>query len=80
MGMIERLREYLNNTPKEVIKNDWKEVEEFSNIGPSAKSFIKHMGVFYPDDLPNLLKRPIEEEKYFTGKLETPKFGVFFYI
>ena len=38
--MIEELKQHLKNTPKEQLKKEWEEVNEYSNIGPSALKFI----------------------------------------
>lgn len=33
------LKEYFNNTPKEIILKEWEATKEFDKVGPSAKKF-----------------------------------------
>lgn len=38
--MLQKLREYLANTPREQIDRDWAEVKALGLKGPTAKEFI----------------------------------------
>lgn len=38
--MLQKLREYLTNTPREQIDRDWAEVKALGLKGPTAKEFI----------------------------------------
>jgi len=37
---FELLKEYFNNTPKDILLKEWEETKECDKVGPSAKKFI----------------------------------------
>ena len=42
MGKLsESLKEYFENTPKEVLDKDWKEIKHLNDIGPDAIEYCK---------------------------------------
>lgn len=38
--IVEQLKEHLANTPKEQLEKEWKELEEYGNVGPTVKEFL----------------------------------------
>ena len=38
--LLENLEDYFENTPKEILDNDWKEIEYLNEIGPSIINII----------------------------------------
>lgn len=43
--MLRRLREYLDNTPREQIDADWQEIKSLGLKGPTVKEFISRMHI-----------------------------------
>ena len=41
MSIIESLKNYFKNTPKEVLDNDWKEIKYLNEIGPDVIEYAK---------------------------------------
>lgn len=37
--LLDSLREYFENTPKEILEEDWKELEHWNEIGPNAEEY-----------------------------------------
>lgn len=40
-NLFESLKNYFENTPKEVFDNDWKEIEYLNGIGPDVIEYAK---------------------------------------
>lgn len=40
-NLLESLKKYFENTPKEVLDNDWKEIQCFNEIGPDVIEYAK---------------------------------------
>ena len=40
-NLFESLKNYFENTPKEVLDNDWKEIEYLNEIGPDVIEYAK---------------------------------------
>ena len=40
MNMLNKLKYHLKNTPLVKLKEEWKAVEKYANIGPTVESFI----------------------------------------
>lgn len=41
--LSENLKEYFENTPKEVLDKDWKEIKHLNEIGPDAIEYCKSL-------------------------------------
>ena len=44
---FELLKDYFNNTPRELLLKEWEETKEFDKVGPSAKEFMYLTEKFY---------------------------------
>ena len=42
-NLVESLKYYFENTPKEVLDNDWKEIEYLNEIGPDVIEYAKYV-------------------------------------
>ena len=42
-SILESLKEYFENTPKEVLENDWSEMKYLNDIGPDAIAYAQFM-------------------------------------
>lgn len=42
-NLFESLKDYFENTPKEVLDNDWKEIEYLNEIGPDVIEYAKYV-------------------------------------
>lgn len=66
-NLFEGLKDYFENTPKEVLNNDWKEMEYLNEIGPDVIEYAKYikeqLGIAVPYSNPEM-------------NLETHKYGV----
>ena len=74
--MIEELKKELSNTPIEVLKNEWAEIEKKYGVGPKVNDLIEHWKFHY--DFKGIKKELKKNNKI---KTKTPKFeffGVFF--
>ncbi len=40
-NLFESLKDYFENTPKEVLDNDWKEIEYLNEIGPDVIEYAE---------------------------------------
>lgn len=40
-NLFESLKDYFENTPKEILDNDWKEMEYLNEIGPDVIEYAK---------------------------------------
>lgn len=38
--VLERLKQYLKNTPRETIERDWNALSKYANVGPSIPDFF----------------------------------------
>ena len=50
-NLFESLKDYFENTPKGVLDNDWKEVENLNEIGPDDIEYAR-----YVNDMGKLIK------------------------
>ena len=41
MNWVEKLKYHLENIPLEKLREEWKEVEDFKNVGPLAINVVK---------------------------------------
>lgn len=42
MGMLEDLKHYLENTPREQLLAEWKKIEKLDMVGPTVVQFMDH--------------------------------------
>lgn len=42
-NLFESLKAYFENTPKEVLNNDWKEIEYLNDIGPDVIEYAEYV-------------------------------------
>ena len=40
-NLFESLKKYFENTPKEILENDWKEIKHLNEIGPDVIEYAK---------------------------------------
>lgn len=41
--MLQKLKEYFNNTPKEQLEKDWEEIKQYQNIGPTVDEYFENL-------------------------------------
>ena len=44
-NLFERLKDYFENTPKDVIEKDWREIEYLNEIGPDVIEYAEFVSV-----------------------------------
>ena len=42
-NLLQQLKDYFNNTPREVIEKEWHEYDKYNDIGPSIEEYIKYV-------------------------------------
>lgn len=42
-NLFENLKNYFENTPKDVLENDWKEIEYLNEIGPNVIEYAEYI-------------------------------------
>ena len=63
-NLFESLKDYFENTPKGVLDNDWKEVENLNEIGPDVIEYARHV-----KDMGKLIKIVKAKFENVNGKL-----------
>lgn len=43
MTILQQLKEYFENTPKEQIKEDWESLSDWCNVGPNLEDFLEEI-------------------------------------
>ena len=72
-AILEQLKEYFNNTPRDVIEKEWREYDEYNKIGPTVNEYLAYVNQI----LVKSERKPIKPTKID----ETPNlFGVFFIL
>lgn len=72
-AILEQLKEYFSNTPRDVIEKEWHEYDKYNEIGPTINEYL----AFLDQILVKTERKPIEPTKIN----ETPNFySEFFYI
>ena len=46
-NLFESLKDYFENTPKDVLDNDWKEIEKLNEIGPDVIEYARYVKSLY---------------------------------
>lgn len=39
--LVDILKDYFKNTPKDILENDWNDLKELNNIGPDAAYYVE---------------------------------------
>lgn len=42
-NLFECLKNYFENTPQEILENDWKKIEYLNEIGPDVIEYVKYV-------------------------------------
>lgn len=45
--LLESLKRYFENTPKDILENDWKENEYLDNIGPDVTEYVNYVQEYF---------------------------------
>lgn len=67
-NLFESLKDYFENTPKEVLDNDWKEMEYLNEIGPDVIEYAE----FVRENFGIAVSYSNSKEKRETHKYEVP--------
>ena len=51
--LVDLLKEYFENTPKEQLEAEWEEIKELNDIGPDVLEYAEHIRKFYDKSLKN---------------------------
>lgn len=46
-ALLESLKRYFDNTPKDILENDWKENEYLDNIGPDVTEYVNYVQEYF---------------------------------
>tara|TARA_B100001105_G_C22219792_1_gene369139 strand:+ start:188 stop:430 length:243 start_codon:yes stop_codon:yes gene_type:complete len=52
--LLEDLKRYFRETPREKIMSDWAKSEKFDNVGPPVDEFIEFSKKYYTVECPNI--------------------------
>ncbi len=74
--LIDELREHLENTPLEELREEWKLLKEFEDTSPTAIDLINYWKKVYYDIEPHGFNVNLEENKNI---IETPNYSEFFF-
>lgn len=50
-NLFESLKDYFENTPKEILDNDWKEIEYLNEIGPGVIEYAEYVKELFGIDV-----------------------------
>jgi hypothetical protein len=50
-NLFESLKDYFENTPKDVLENDWKEIENLNEIGPDVIEYARYVKELFGVDV-----------------------------
>ena len=71
-AILKQLKEYFNNTPRDIIEKEWHEYDEYNKIGPTVNEYLS----FVNQIIVKTGRKPIEPTKIG----ETPNYySEFFY-
>ena len=65
-NLFESLTDYFENTPKDVLDNDWKEIEHLNEIGPDVIEYAK----FVREQFGMLVSYSNSEKKFETHRYD----------
>ena len=71
-AILEQLKEYFNNTPRDVVEKEWREYDKYNKIGPTVNEYLAYINqILVKSEI-----KPIESTKID----ETPNYySEFFY-
>lgn len=59
-SLIQQLKDYFDNTPREVIEKEWHEYDKYNDIGPSIEEYIKYVNSIRQPQYPSTVKECCE--------------------
>jgi hypothetical protein len=51
-SLLESLKKYFENTPQDILDNEWKEIEELNEIGPDVIEYAEYVKSHFNFDVP----------------------------
>lgn len=64
-NLLDSLKDYFENTPKEVLDNDWKEIEYLNEIGPDVIEYAEYVkDTFGVDVLYSKTEKELDAHKF----------------
>lgn len=75
--ILERLKSYFKNTPRDIVERDWNALSAYANVGPSIPEFLASLDV-KPKEWEYNMHEHISKKQYNTNKNSEDQFGVFF--
>ena len=58
--ILQQLKDYFDNTPREVIEKEWHEYDKYNDIGPSIEEYIKYVNSIRQPQYPSTVKECCE--------------------
>lgn len=50
-NLFESLKDYFENTPQDILENDWKEIEYLNEIGPDVIEYAEYVKTYFGIDV-----------------------------
>jgi hypothetical protein len=72
--IYQALKKHFNKTSNEEVLKEWKESEEFDNIGPTIEEFLSYTNTYYQ----TILEEPLSSEKILNNNLSSEFTSSFF--
>lgn len=66
-NLFDSLKNYFENTPQDILENDWKEIEYLNEIGPDVIEYAEYVKTYFETDV---------SYSNVKNELETHKFGL----
>lgn len=63
MRMLEDLKNYLENTPREQLLAEWKEIEHLDMVGPTVGQFMSHLENYQKYSIPKYIVYNIQAQE-----------------
>ena len=45
--LLQQLKDYFDNTPREIIEKEWHEYDKYNEIGPTVKEYLEYVNKIY---------------------------------
>ena len=68
-NLFENLKQYFENTPKDILEQDWREIEYLNEIGPDVIEYAEYVKEQFGIDIPYLSSK-------MGNKLNTPIYSL----